>query len=72
MVKGALIPTQTRPKILLIAVHAPYNKTKNIESYFEEFLHLVKSNGIIYDQKPLPEKGRLGYVLVKELKFQKK
>jgi GTP-binding protein HflX len=33
---------------LLVAVDAPYNKTKNIEGYFEEFLNLVKTNGSRY------------------------
>lgn len=34
------------PKTLLIGIHAPYNQTKNIESYFEEFLNLAKTNGV--------------------------
>jgi GTP-binding protein HflX len=39
-----------RPKVLVIGVDAPYNKTANIDSYFSEFLNLVASNGIIYDE----------------------
>lgn len=39
-----------RPKVLLVAIHAPYNKTSYIKSYFEEFVNLVKSNGITYDE----------------------
>jgi GTP-binding protein HflX len=39
-----------RPKILLLGIGAPYNKTKNIESYFAEFLNLVRSNGVVYDE----------------------
>lgn len=35
-------------RTLLVAVQSPYNTTKNIESYFEEFINLVKSNGINY------------------------
>lgn len=38
-----------RPKILLLGIQAPYNKTTNIESYFEEFINLVRSNDIEYD-----------------------
>lgn len=38
------------PKTLLIAVHSPYNKTTNIQSYYDEFLHLVASNRIEYDE----------------------
>lgn len=43
------IPTE-HPKTLLVAVEAPYNPIKNIESYFEEFINLVKSNNIEYDE----------------------
>lgn len=42
-------PTIQHPKTLLAGIHAPYNHTKNIESYYEEFINLVKSNGIEYD-----------------------
>ncbi len=38
------------PKVLVIGVDAPYNKTKNIESYFAEFLNLVATNGIEYNE----------------------
>ena len=36
------------PKILLLGVHAPYNRTKHIDSYFDEFLSLVKTHGLTY------------------------
>jgi GTP-binding protein HflX len=39
-----------RPKVLLVGIHALYNKTTYIKSYFEEFINLVKSNGITYDE----------------------
>lgn len=39
-----------RPKILLVGIHAPYNTTPNIQSYYEEFINLVKSNNLIYDE----------------------
>lgn len=33
-------------KILLVGIYAPYNKTGNIEYYYQEFKNLVKSNNI--------------------------
>jgi len=42
--------TKTHPKTLIIGIDAPYNKTINIDSYFQEFLNLVKTNGTEYDQ----------------------
>lgn len=42
--------TATHPKTLIIGIHAPYNKTHNIENYYDEFVHLIESNEIIYDQ----------------------
>lgn len=50
MVKRKATITQTYPKTLLIGVHAPYNKTQHIQSYYDEFLHLVASNEIPYDE----------------------
>ncbi len=38
------------PKILLLGIDAPYNKIKDKQSYFDEFLNLVKSNEIDYDK----------------------
>lgn len=35
--------------ILLLGVHAPYNRTRNIEGYFDEFVNLAKSNGLCTD-----------------------
>lgn len=49
MTKPVSRKTITHPKTLLVGVHAPYNKTKNIQSYYDEFLHLVSSNNIEYD-----------------------
>jgi GTPase len=37
------------PSLLLVGIHAPYNKILDIQSYYEEFLALVRSNGIAYD-----------------------
>ena len=50
MTKPKTYLTDTHPKTLLIGVHAPYNKTKNLQSYYDEFLHLVSSNEIAYDE----------------------
>lgn len=36
------------PNTLLVAIDAPYNKTKNMQGYFDEFLNLVKTNGSPY------------------------
>lgn len=35
------------PNVLLVGVHAPYNRTSAIESYFQEFRALVQTNGVI-------------------------
>lgn len=43
-------PTVSHPKTLLVGVHAPYNGTKNIQSYYDEFVSLVQSNGIAFDE----------------------
>lgn len=43
--------TFERPKTLVLGIQAPYNKTTDINSYFEEFINLVKSNGIEYDDE---------------------
>lgn len=40
--------TLVYPRTLLVAVQSPYNNAKNIESYFEEFINLAKSNGVNY------------------------
>ncbi len=34
--------TQQFPKTLLLGIQAPYNRNIDINSYFEEFLNLVK------------------------------
>ena len=44
------MPTLVHPKTLLVGIHSPYNMTKNIQSYYDEFVNLVKSNGIAYDE----------------------
>jgi GTP-binding protein HflX len=41
--------THVFPKTLIIGIEAPYNRSINIESYFQEFLNLVKTNGTPYE-----------------------
>jgi GTP-binding protein HflX len=41
--------TETHPRTLLVGIHAPYNQTKDIQSYYDEFINLVISNGLEYD-----------------------
>ncbi len=53
MAKPKEYDTNTHPKTLLLGIEAPYNRTKNIESYFDEFVNLVESNDIEYDEKLL-------------------
>lgn len=46
MAKRTATETIQHPKTLVIGIHSPYNPTKNIEGYYDEFLNLVRSNGI--------------------------
>ncbi len=46
MTRKIATPTQVYPKALLIGIWAPYNRTKNIDSYYQEFLSLAKTNGM--------------------------
>jgi len=39
------------PKTALLGIQTPYNKTKNIQSYYEEFISLVKSNELTYHEE---------------------
>jgi len=38
-------------RILIVGIQTPLNTNKTVESYFEEFRNLVKSNGILYSQE---------------------
>ena len=51
MTKKAELLSKYRPKVLLVGIHAPYNYTPDINAYFEEFVNLVKSNNIQFDQE---------------------
>ncbi|MFC1842105.1 GTPase HflX [Candidatus Dependentiae bacterium] len=48
--KVATNPIHT-PKTALLGVHAPYNRIKNIQSYYEEFVNLVRSNELAHDEE---------------------
>jgi GTP-binding protein HflX len=50
MTKKAQSHSAYRPKVLLAGIHAPYNHTPDINAYFEEFVNLVKSNNIKFDE----------------------
>ncbi len=41
--------TKELPKTLLLGIHAPYNRSRNLDGYFEEFKNLVKANRGHYD-----------------------
>jgi len=39
-------PSAPTCNVLLLGVHAPYNRTQNIDGYFQQFINLAKSNGL--------------------------
>ncbi|MFH0898384.1 MAG: GTPase HflX [bacterium] len=39
-----------RPKTLIVGVYAPGNKIKSMQHYFDEFLSLIKTLGLQYDE----------------------
>lgn len=66
--------TSVYPNTLLLGIEAPYNQTKDIESYFEEFKNLAKANGVPTDHflaikirevdpATLITQGKLGQIL---------
>lgn len=50
MPKKPVSTTQDRPKILLLTIHAPYNQELSRADYEDEFLSLIKTLGIEYDE----------------------
>jgi GTP-binding protein HflX len=46
MAKNLLFSPIEKLSVLAVGVYAPYNKTHNIDGYYQEFLNLVSSNGI--------------------------
>jgi len=39
------------PKTALLGIHSPYNRIKNIKSYYDEFVCLVKSNELVHHEE---------------------
>ncbi len=50
MPKAPYYPTKEAPTTLVVGVHAPYNRSTSIDSYFEEFLNLIKTDGVSYTE----------------------
>jgi GTP-binding protein HflX len=48
--KSVSIDPTINARTLILGVQAPYNRTKHIESYFEEFLNLIKTNDVVYER----------------------
>jgi GTPase len=46
MAKRETISTEFRKKTLLVGVHAPHNKTDDIQAYYDEFLNLASTYGV--------------------------
>lgn len=44
MAKGTMFDPHIKRRVLLLGVYAPYNKTKNVQGYYDEFLSLAKTN----------------------------
>lgn len=42
--------TKEHPNVLLLGIQTQQNKTQDINDYFEEFISLVKTSGVEYDQ----------------------
>jgi GTPase len=51
MAKQAHSLSDYLPRVLLLGVYAPYNKTADLESYFQEFRNLAKTNGIVHHEE---------------------
>ena len=46
MAKNLLFSPIEKLSVLAVGIYAPYNKTHDIEGYYQEFLNLIASNGI--------------------------
>ncbi|KKP35795.1 MAG: GTPase HflX [candidate division TM6 bacterium GW2011_GWF2_32_72] len=40
-----------KPKVLIIGVQTPDNRTSNIEAYYDEFKNLLKTNDVVYEEE---------------------
>ncbi len=50
MTKPQHLKTKAHPRTLIIGIEAPYNRLENIQAYYEEFLNLLKTSDIEYDE----------------------
>jgi len=50
MTKPQNIKTKQHPPTLIVGIQAPYNTAITIQSYYDEFLNLLKTSGVEYDQ----------------------
>jgi GTPase len=50
MPKKPFSTEEYHPKTLLVGIHAPYNKIEPIQAYYDEFLSLVKTLDLKYDE----------------------
>ena len=51
MVKPQNTKTLYHSKTLILGIDAPYNKTKHIDAYYEEFINLIRTDEIKYDKE---------------------
>lgn len=49
--KNPFFPHKADKKILLLGIETPFNKVKNIQNYFDEFLSLIKTLGVKSDEQ---------------------
>ncbi|MFH1832487.1 MAG: GTPase HflX [bacterium] len=47
--KKPMLLSDLRPKMLIVGVYTPYNPIRSMDHYFEEFLNLIKTRGLQYD-----------------------
>ncbi len=47
MTKPQMMTTDRHKRTLLIGVHSPYNKTDDIQAYYDEFINLASTYGIV-------------------------
>jgi GTPase len=47
--KKAVHLSEFLPRVMVLGVEAPYNKSEDLQSYYDEFLSLVRTNGVHYN-----------------------
>lgn len=50
MPKPVYYPSKDAPRALAVGVYAPYNRATSLDSYYEEFLNLIKTDDIPYKE----------------------